>query len=380
MRELIIHNFAPLIGVILLITIIFEDGQLLKLRKHTFLITTALFVLSLFARNAEIITSEYDYYTPRRALWSALLYIFRAAILYTVIETELNVQKRNNWLYLVLAIPLFAMAFIGFSVFFTDKFYYFTDDNHFGTGPWGLWRYVPLLVYFIILLVIIMREAFRKHRIITILGFECLALILAAMAVEYFNLQDFMCETAIILALVFYYMYFQTNFLLLQNSNLLVKAHMDGLTGVYNRTGYDAVLHANQNTWKDVGFLIMDIDRFKTVNDTYGHEIGDEILKRVAEILRSTFRSTDIIVRFGGDEFVVLLPGLSADMGQSIANKVESMNVALENPIRDLPKVTLSCGLAFSKTGVDTDLYQRADKKLYEIKSTTRRGCAVDLN
>ena len=152
---------------------------------------------------------------------------------------------------------------------------------------------------------------------------------------------------------------------------------MDGLTGAYNRRGYEAIVDANRERWTDVGFLIMEIDKFKEINDTFGHDIGDRMLKRLSNLLQSTFRSSDYVIRFGGDEFVILLPGITKEYGEVVCNKIEALNVQLENPISDLPVTSISAGIAFSEHGVSEELYINADKTLYEVKSTTRRGCKV---
>ena len=377
MRELIIHNFAPIACVILLITILFEDEQLVQLKRRSFLWTIGCFLVELFARNAEYITAESETYTEWRAVWSALLYISRAAILYAIIGTEINMKlKMSRKTFALASIPLIVMTLVAVSVFFTDKVYWFDETNHFHAGEWGVLRYVPLLLYFVIEVILIVRGTFKRHRAITVLGYECVALILMAMYFEYDSYPEFLCETAMIIGITFYYMYYQTNALLQENSTLLNVAHKDALTGVYNRAGYDSIVEGHPE-WTDVGFLIMDIDKFKLINDNYGHDIGDQMLKRVASILQTTFRDEDYIIRFGGDEFVVLIPGFGPEVAEIVQKKIESINVLLENLIGALPKSSVSAGVAFSSEGVTKELYTKADKALYEIKSTTRRGCRV---
>ena len=318
MRELIIHNFAPVACVILLVTILFEDEQLVQLKRRSFLWTIGCFLVELFARNAEYITAESETYTEWRAVWSALLYISRAAIMYAIIGTEINMKlKMSRKTFAVASIPLIMMTLVAVSVFFTDKVYWFDETNHFHAGEWGVLRYVPLLLYFVIAVILIVRGTFKRHRAITVLGYECVALILMAMYFEYDSYPEFLCETAMIIGITFYYMYYQTNALLQENSTLLNVAHKDALTGVYNRAGYDSIVEGHPE-WTDVGFLIMDIDKFKLINDNYGHDIGDQMLRRVASILQTTFRDEDYIIRFGGDEFVVLIPGFGPEVAEIV--------------------------------------------------------------
>ena len=378
MIEFVTNNFAPFVGVILLITILFEDEQLAKEKKRSFLVAAFLFALELVIRNAEYYAADGDTYTIWRAVWSALLYISRTAVLYVIIGTEMNLnQKKSRTVFAVVAIPLILMVFIAFSVFFTDTVYSFSKDNHFHTGPLGFLRYVPLILYFVFTVFLIIRDTRRLHTKIIVLGYECLFLVVTAMGFEFFGYPAFMCEAAMILGIVFFFMYFQTNELLRENTTLAAAAYMDGLTDVYNRAGYEALVESNRTKWTNVGFLIMDIDHFKDVNDNYGHDAGDRILKRVAEILTSTFRSSDHVIRFGGDEFVVLLPGVTEENGEAIRKKIDSVNILLDNLIDDLPKTSVSAGVAFSREGVTKELYTNADKAMYEIKSTTRRGCRI---
>ena len=101
------------------------------------------------------------------------------------------------------------------------------------------------------------------------------------------------------------------------------------------------------------------------------------MLKEVAKLLKVTFRSSDYVIRYGGDEFVVVMLGITEDMSFIVKNKIESINVQLENPISDIPKTSVSAGMAFSDKGFSDDLFKKADEALYKTKTTTRRNCTV---
>lgn len=128
---------------------------------------------------------------------------------------------------------------------------------------------------------------------------------------------------------------------------------------------------------KDTGsaaFLMVDIDHFKTVNDTYGHFVGDVVIREVAHRLRSSIRDTDVLARFGGEEFIVLLPGASAKAAQTIAERMRA-HVA-RTPIRTLQTkvpVTVSIGIGtIATTETAQDAMIAADAALYEAKSDGR--------
>ena len=127
-----------------------------------------------------------------------------------------------------------------------------------------------------------------------------------------------------------------------------------------------------------IALLLLDIDLFKSINDTYGHTVGDRVLKRVAVVLQESFRSVDIICRFGGDEFVVVMTRVNSSMAQLVRNKIIRANEILSNPQDDLPPVTVSAGVAFSdRAKPQGDIFTDADTALYRVKQNGRGGCAI---
>lgn len=152
------------------------------------------------------------------------------------------------------------------------------------------------------------------------------------------------------------------------------EASHDALTGLFNRGAYDLLIQ-NVDT-RHMALLIVDVDRFKQVNDTYGHAVGDRVLKKVAEILQHSFRSVDIICRFGGDEFVVVMTRVNSSMKQLVENKIHSANEVLAHPDDDLPPISLSVGVAFSdRPNPQGDIFTDADAALYQIKDNGGGGC-----
>lgn len=156
--------------------------------------------------------------------------------------------------------------------------------------------------------------------------------------------------------------------------SLRYAAERDGLTGLYNRRAYDQLLREHVD---DVALLLVDIDYFKEVNDSFGHDIGDAILKKVAASLEGQFRSTDLPCRIGGDEFAVIMTKVNPALRHVITAKVDAVRSALADTSDGLPRVTLSVGIAFSELHEgETDLYKAADRALYVVKERGRNGCA----
>ncbi len=162
-----------------------------------------------------------------------------------------------------------------------------------------------------------------------------------------------------------------------QKEHLAFEATHDPLTGIYNRSGYDFFM-ANTE-WSTSFLLLFDVDRFKQYNDTYGHETGDEILRKVAATIRDCFRSQDYVCRIGGDEFAVIMVHTSSEHVDLIRSKVERINDALRGGTGDMPGVHVSCGAAFggSGSGDTRAIFERADSALYRVKDAGGCGCEV---
>lgn len=153
---------------------------------------------------------------------------------------------------------------------------------------------------------------------------------------------------------------------------LIQQAQRDSLTGIYNaataRTRVSELLH-NLHEGDHGAFIIMDIDYFKQVNDTFGHIVGDQVLTETAKVLQTVFRKEDIVSRLGGDEFLVYLPrGVQHSL---LKDKCALLQCAIHENVRPAEgvSVSLSIGAAMSHAGQTFDaLYRSADQALYAVK------------
>lgn len=152
------------------------------------------------------------------------------------------------------------------------------------------------------------------------------------------------------------------------------QANTDKLTGLINRAGYDQLLtHINIKT---TTLILFDADKFKVVNDTYGHEIGDRVLQKIAKILKQNFRLRDCVCRIGGDEFVVLMLGNDQTGQEQIVRKVSRINRELSHTDDKLPIVSLSAGIAYGMHEKDwKTMFNHADQCMYQVKQAGGRGC-----
>jgi diguanylate cyclase (GGDEF)-like protein len=124
--------------------------------------------------------------------------------------------------------------------------------------------------------------------------------------------------------------------------------------------------------------MMIDVDNFKAFNDQYGHIAGDRVLAAVAEALREYLRPTDLIARFGGDEFAALLPGLSLKQARQAGERLRQRVAGLSPPSLSTP-ITISIGIAHRSPDDDVaTLLQRADEAMYAAKERGRNRVAID--
>ena len=154
---------------------------------------------------------------------------------------------------------------------------------------------------------------------------------------------------------------------------LLFKANHDPLTGVLNRAGIQEMLKGADMS--QAALLIVDVDHFKSVNDRFGHEMGDLVLSFVVKTLQELFRMEDVICRMGGDEFAIVMWHMDPDKKQLIADKVERANEKLKKAENDLPPISVSVGVAFGSKDNQRELFHHADRALYVAKEAGRSRC-----
>ncbi len=156
----------------------------------------------------------------------------------------------------------------------------------------------------------------------------------------------------------------------------------DGLTGLLNHTRTKEQLDVEvSRVFRQKGelsFALIDIDLFKSVNDTYGHPVGDQVLKSLSRLLKQRLRTTDIVGRFGGEEFAVILTDTDGQTAQKILNELREDFSKIRHTIKDGSfNVTFSCGIACPEPGMTgTALINEADKALYAAKHAGR-NCVV---
>ena len=154
------------------------------------------------------------------------------------------------------------------------------------------------------------------------------------------------------------------------------EAEHDALTDALNRGAFEKILNIYEGGEKPFAMIICDIDIFKQVNDLHGHTVGDLILRKVARLLTTTFRSIDYVCRIGGDEFAVIMVDVGRELSHTVSDKIELINDALSNPTDGLPAVSLSAGVAFTdRENPGESIFKDADQALYRVKQNGKHDC-----
>ena len=163
-----------------------------------------------------------------------------------------------------------------------------------------------------------------------------------------------------------------------ENRRMALLSNYDDLTGIFNRRGlFNAIhhlAHLSQRNDNTVGVLMIDIDHFKAINDSFGHPYGDKVLKLVAKCVRESIRASDVLGRYGGEEFLVFLSQVAPDALEQIGEKIRT---SIANLSLDAATITVSIGIARGHVGRDVEetikrLINKADKKLLAAKASGR--------
>ena len=165
------------------------------------------------------------------------------------------------------------------------------------------------------------------------------------------------------------------------NAELALQARSDPLTGLLNRRGLDAqfafALALAQRSGRPLSLVSVDVDHFKRINDTYGHAQGDQVLQHLAQTLQQRVRSSDLVARLGGEEFVALLPDTDIASAHAVAEELRMAVAAQQHPV--VGSIRISIGISMLRPGEDTPtaLLERADAALYEAKRQGRNRVCV---
>lgn len=154
------------------------------------------------------------------------------------------------------------------------------------------------------------------------------------------------------------------------------KMEHDELTGTLNRTAFNRVTKLLEDNLTPFALILLDIDNFKTINDTHGYDVGDEVLSQLITALNEKMRSVDKIFRIGGDEFAIIMNRITLEQANRVKSLINQVNEITMSDMNDVPPFSISAGVTFSIC-YNENVFHNADKALYRTKETTRKGCTV---
>ena len=165
-----------------------------------------------------------------------------------------------------------------------------------------------------------------------------------------------------------------------ENKYLIHLSEIDPLTSVFNKETTQKLIDQKLNNKEHCCFLILDVDAFKSVNDNYGHAVGDKVLENLGLLFKNHFRQSDIVGRIGGDEFIILIQdeNIAESRIQSLLQKVNELKI---EELKDF-KLSISIGIAFAPKDGTTfmELYRHADQALYQTKRTGKNNYKIYKN
>lgn len=367
------YNFAPIIGVLFQIIILLFSKYFNKKEKIVFCITIGLEILELLSYNIEFMFAERTTYSIWRVVFSVISYIVRPALIYPFIymlRPETNSKYKNLW-YLDL-IPMFFVIIVQQFAFYTNWVFYYDSSNIFHRGPLGYVSHAITIFYLLEVSVLLMINKYKNKKFN--LGLILVIFLYVALSMIFESIFDIrsLGISAGVFSIVFFMFYLQTNKLNDLMDKLTIISETDSLSKLYNRYAGEKMINKAISDKNSGVFMVFDIDHFKTINDTYGHGVGDEAIIKIAEVIKEVFDAGDINIRLGGDEFAIYSPNYKNY--EEAKEKVEVLFTRI-NAIR-LSKdenyiINLSIGLVElnEKLYSNFDLiYREADAKLYEAK------------
>ena len=382
-------NFTSGAGFLFLLLFLYANASLDERIKKIFYLMIGLEFVEAVTYSLELWTTTFETLSPWRLWLSAIGYSVRPVIFgLMLILAFRNIAKPRFLKFMY--IPIIANFIAAFSVFFTDIVYSYTPDNQFRRGPLGYFTYWVVIFYLIVLMVVVFRSHSHRPKLEVLIIFAVCLLIFFAMAVEAAFKIRTVGRSAIIMATIFYYMFFQTQshhatmFKELSMRQALEQANkIDGSTGVLNKKAFTeaakALLISKTEPLSNFGFVFLDLDNLKKLNDTLGHAIGDIAIADVANKLQFSCRKTDLVGRFGGDEFCILLTNIPH---QRFDVYLDDIQTGLQAEYTDAGKtvaVSASIGAVYVENAQDFDYEQlvlMADSALYEAKASGR-NCHV---
>ncbi len=288
-----------------------------------------------------------------RTLSTEMYYLSGITLFYALVFYLL--PKLNNFFELLIPITLF------FDIILISSFIYYSD------------RYIDTFSCFYFFPIIAV--AFGKQPLCPYIA----AFLSGFLYIFISIMQNQFLLPVITKIILFFILAFFTRFLVQNiNQTYFQQANQDTLTKIHNRRFFNFIIHKLITGGTPFALILLDLDNFKLLNDTQGHHHGDYVLKIIAGILRECTRSYDVVARYGGDEFAVILPNSSKEVSKDIAERIR--NKVLTTPkLLPYSNISISIGIAAFPTDANNgeEVMQKADEALYQAKGMGKNYVSI---
>ncbi len=371
--EFIEYNFAPIIGLIFQIIILFCSKNFSNSDRKAFYLAIVLEVFELVTYNVEYMFSSFTYYSYWRTFLSVCGYLVRPMLVYPFImmirEYGKFAQDKRKYLDLI---PYSILVVIEIIALLPNNqlVFYFDENNIFHRGPLGYASQVVTVFYLVEVVVQIILAVKSTRKINTLLVSTIFVYCTFSMIFEsIFDIRS-LGVCACIFSVDLFMFALQSNHLTWATEKLKNLSEVDSLSGLSNRYYGEKCIREDIDASCGGLFFILDINKFKQINDTFGHFIGDEAIVKVSKALKNASKENDIVMRLGGDEFAIYHHGSDInpqDYANNLIKEIEKIRLSSDETYR----ITISIGYASVEPNSNKtfdSIYHEADDKLYKAK------------
>lgn len=367
------YNFAPIFGLIFQIMILLCFHNFSKKEKYVFIATLILEILEITSYNIEYYYAELPYRTIWRYIYSVIGYITRPALVYPFVvllrDEKHPILKKLKYFDLI---PLVFVIIIEQFAYFTKWVFWFDENNIFHRGPLGYISQVITILYMVVAIFEVFISKRNSKKIYVSLVIVVILYVGSAMIVESITSIRSLGISSAVYSIIFFMFTLLANNLNEARSKLKVLSEVDSLTQISNRYYGEKIINELLARKVPGTFAILDIDKFKNINDTYGHTSGDEAICKVAKVLKDNSNKDDIIMRLGGDEFALYSTTIldEKEMVEIINKFFDGFNNIQLSNVKDY-RIEVSIGMVkFDGTNFKdfNEIYRKADNNLYLAK------------